>query len=246
MNKKPKIRVLFLAANPDSATRLELGREFNKIRDAIARAQFRAAFQLIPPEFNAQIETISAALISYRPHVVHFAGHGSQSQGLVLEDRNHRTILTEKAELTALLKQLRRDIRLVFLNACYTEEQAQMLKKIFDYTIGSDGLIEDRCAAEFARAFYRHLAEGATVREAFLASQFGIKNCGPVMTKLLKRAGVRDNRSFVDQVTKQLVKGPKSQLRQPSSSQAGIENYGEIGTFINGSTLTINMQQRER
>lgn len=244
---KPRIRVLFLAANPDSATRLELGREFNKIRDAIARAKFRMSFQLIPPEFNAQVETISASLISYRPHVVHFAGHGSKSQGLVLEDKNHRTILTGKAELTALLKKLRGGIRLIFLNACYTEEQSRMLREIFDYTIGSDGLIEDRCAAEFARAFYRHLAEGATVGEAFLASQFGIRNCGPVTTTLLKRPEVRDNESFVDQVCKRLARGPKVQARSGSSGrQTRIENYGEIGTVVTDSTLTINVEQRER
>jgi len=240
--KKPKIRVLFLAANPDSATRLELGREFDKIRDAINSAKYRAAFELIPPKFSAQVESISAALISHRPHVVHFAGHGSHSQGLVLEDRNHRSMLIGPADLTALLKKLRRDIRLIFLNACYTNEHAQLLTEQFDYIIGSDGLIEDRCAAEFAGAFYRHLGEGGTVGEAFLASQVGIKNCGPVTTELLKRPGVRDNEPFVHRVCKPIAR------RRTTRPAAGgghikVENYGEIGTIVNG---TVNVRERER
>jgi hypothetical protein len=244
--RKYKIRVLFLAANPDSRTPLELGREYNKIRDAIAGSKYRAAFELIAPEFSAQLETVSAALIEHRPHVVHFAGHGSQSQGLILEDKNHRHLPIGKAELTKLFKTLRGAVRLVFLNACYSDEQARLLTDVFDYAIGSEGLIEDRCAVDFARAFYRHLALGGTVSQAFLAAQFGIKNCGPVTSDLLKRPGVRDDVPFILQVCKPLAGKPKPKRSALADGQMKVENYGEIGAVVSGSNITVKLQRRER
>jgi hypothetical protein len=245
---KPRIRVLFLAANSNGSTRLELGREFNKIRDAIAGAKHRDAFELIPPEFSAQIETLNAALIKYRPHVVHFAGHGSSSHGLIFEDRDGYSRPAGKPELATLFKGLRGPKRLLFLNACYTKDQGSFLDGVFDYVIGTSGAIEDRCAIEFARNFYKYAAEGATVGEAFLATQFAINNCGMFTSELLKRPGVDDSKSLVAQI----LQPASGKLRSRSQSTGGgrieFNNYGEIGTVLSAtnSRVTVNMERRKR
>lgn len=197
---RQKIKILFLAANPDERTRLELGREFSRIQDALLRSKYRDAFRLLEPEFAARMGNFSSALIKHQPHIVHFCGHGSANQGIVFEGEDRYSRPAGKQELTALFEELNRNARLVFLNACHTKEQAEILGRLFDYTIGANGLILDTDAGKFAGWFYRALADGATVKGAVQAAKSALDNRVSEICELLTREGTDDSEPFISQV----------------------------------------------
>lgn len=69
--------------------------------------------------------------------------------------------------LTALFATLKDNIRLVFLNACYSRDQAQALITSIDCVIGMKDSIYDDAATVFASSFYRAIGFGRSIREAF-------------------------------------------------------------------------------
>lgn len=240
-HKKPKIKILFLAANPEDRTGLELGREYRRIRDALRRGEYRDSFRLLPPELSARIEDLTAALTVHRPHVVHFCGHGSSGRGIAFEREDGYSRPADRQELTTLFETLNRGARLVFLNACHTKEQAEELSRIFDYNIGTNGLIPDSEAAKFADYFYRALADGATVEGAFRSAHAAIDGRLSGVSDLSKRKGVDDSKPFIYQVLGRRAVGPphgtetpRKKPSQPSSSVANatVTEGSTVGTLI--------------
>ena len=103
----------------------------------------------------------------YRPHIVHFSGHGSKGQKLILGGKPGRGKQIDRQGLVKVLSLYRRHLRLVFLNACFTRTQALPLSAVIDYSIGASKPIGDKAGVAFAGAFYRALAFGNSVKEAF-------------------------------------------------------------------------------
>ena len=62
---------------------------------------------------------------------------------------------------------LKGNIRLVFLNACYSREQALALVETIDCVIGMKESIGDDAAIAFASSFYRAVGFGCSLQEAF-------------------------------------------------------------------------------
>ena len=58
-------------------------------------------------------------------------------------------------------------MRLVVLNACYSEAQARALSHHVDAVIGMTRAIEDSTAIAFAESFYSALADGRNLETAF-------------------------------------------------------------------------------
>ncbi len=105
-------------------------------------------------------------LNQHRPHIVHFSGHGSHA-GLSLAGDNGQARLVTTRALTALFATLKDNIRLVFLNACYSREQALALVMSIDCVIGIKNSIHDDTATVFASSFYRAIGFGRSIQEAF-------------------------------------------------------------------------------
>jgi hypothetical protein len=230
---RQRIKILFLAANPGDRTYLKLDREFSAIQEALRPGKYRDRFQLLNPRFAARMENFTSALITHKPHIVHFCGHGSANQGIAFEGKGGNSRLAGKQELTTLFAELNRHARLVFLNACHTREQAEILGRIFDYTIGTNGLILDTDAIEFARWFYRSLADGATVRGAFLSAQSALNNRVSKTSVLSKREKADDSKSFVSQVLKGMR--PPAQL----SGQIFITTVEDNGKVDNINNVQV-------
>jgi hypothetical protein len=97
---------------------------------------------------------------------VHFSGYGSHAGLSLTGDDGQDRLVTTRA-LTALFVTLKDNIRLVFLNACYSREQAQALVASIDCVIGmSEGMYEN-AATIFASSFYRAIGFGRSIQEAF-------------------------------------------------------------------------------
>ena len=60
-----------------------------------------------------------------------------------------------------------RGVRLVVLNSCYSDEQAQSLQISVGTVVGTTREVGDEAARRFSAAFYRTLGDGHTMKEAF-------------------------------------------------------------------------------
>lgn len=161
-----KIKVLFLSANPSNTSRLYLGTEIKEIGDSLYSALHRDSFELIS-EWALTVDSLQKALLRYSPHIVHFSGHGNIQKGIVLNDEYGKAHTVGKQPLTALFRILKDNIRIIVLNACHTEEQADAIGEVIDYTIGMNTTIADKAAVFFSASFYSALGFGRSVREAF-------------------------------------------------------------------------------
>jgi len=189
-----KIKVLFLSANPASTGLLRLDEEAREIRESIARSEYRDSFELILQGVVGPTD-LQETLLRYQPQIVHFSGFGSKEQGIILEDSFGHSKLLSKVALAELFKILKDSIRIVVLNACYSQPQAEELTEIIDYTIGISNVIEDKSAILFSASFYQALAYGRSVKEAFELAQINLElldKSGSGKPVLLMRSGVAD------------------------------------------------------
>ena len=86
-----KIKILVLASNPQGTSQLRLDQEIREIRDALDRGKNREQFILEPRE-AVRVRDLQRSIRREEARIVHFCGHGTGSQGVVLETElgNHR------------------------------------------------------------------------------------------------------------------------------------------------------------
>lgn len=160
------VKVLFLAANPTDAPHLALDEEIRAIQHSLREAEHREQFTLVQ-EWAVRRNDLTGALLRHRPHVVHFSGHSTQGGELVLKDDQGRSRPVPIGFLDQLFSSLRDNIRLVVLNACYSERQARKIAEFIDCVVGMPQAIGDEAARAFSAALYQALGYGRSVRTAF-------------------------------------------------------------------------------
>ncbi len=160
------IRILFLAANPIDTVPLRLDEEMRAIDRAVREAQFRDRFE-IEQQWAVRIGDLQEALLRFRPDIVHFSGHGTDSSEIVLQTESGTGQVVPYDALSRLFAVLRDNIRCVVLNACYSEQQAQAIADHIDCVVGMTNAVGDDAAIGFATAFYRALGYGRDVQTAF-------------------------------------------------------------------------------
>ncbi len=162
---RPKIKALFLAANPRSTNRLAIDEEMHEIEQKLRAAEHRDVL-VFQSAWAVRPDDLLQLLNQHQPHIVHFSGHGS-GEGLSLAGDDGRDRLVTTRALKMLFTTLKDNIRLVVLNACYSREQAQALVEIIDCVIGMKESIHDDTAIAFASSFYRAIGFGRSIQEAF-------------------------------------------------------------------------------
>lgn len=160
------VRILFLAANPAATQRLSLDDEAREIQAKIHAAEHRDDFELIT-QWAVRPDDLLESFNRYRPHVVHFSGHGNESDELILAGDDGQPRPVAKAALARLFRVLGQDVRVVVLNACYSRPQAEVIAEHVDCVVGMQRAINDRAGVRFAASFYRALAFGRSVANAF-------------------------------------------------------------------------------
>jgi hypothetical protein len=115
-----KIKILFLAAEPITASPLRLGEEIREIEQKLRSAPKARSFTLIS-QWSVRPSDLTEILMRYRPTVVHFSGHAEGGR-LLLEDDRGNTYPIEARQLADLLALFCDTIRMVVLNACYSSE----------------------------------------------------------------------------------------------------------------------------
>ena len=158
--------ILFLAANPADTVRLRLDQEVRGIDAALRQADHRDSFEL-EQHWAVRAADLQGLLLRYQPEVVHFSGHGSEAGEIMLEDNTGKARPVSREGLSRLFSVLKDNIRVVVLNACYSEPQAEAIAQHVDCVIGMKDAMGDTAAASFSAAFYQALAYGRSVQTAF-------------------------------------------------------------------------------
>lgn len=160
------VYILFLAANPVDTPRVRLDKEIREIEQRLRESDLRDKF-VIKSHLATRHIDLSQVLLRYKPHIVHFSGHGSEDGALILEDNQGKAHPVSAEVLAKLFRILKDNVRCVVLNACWTTEQARAITQEIDCVVGMSKAIGDEAAISFARGFYQALGFGRNVQEAF-------------------------------------------------------------------------------
>ena len=198
-----KTKILFLAANPTDSNPLALDKESREIEQKIRASDHRDAFELIT-KWGVRTGDLLQYLNQHRAHVIHFSGHGSPTEELILADTNDQSKPVSKAALKQLFTTLKDNIRVVVLNACFSRPQAEAITEVIDCAIGMNKAIGDKAAITFAAAFYQALGFGRSVKEAFDSGKTALMLDGipeENTPQLLVRKGIDANAIFLIKAT---------------------------------------------
>ncbi len=137
-----------------------------EIQEALNRSQKQDQFKL-EPRFAVRTHDLHRALLDTDPQIVHFCGHGSRDEGLVIEDEDGKSKLLSTEALTSLLEKFAEHVECVLLNACYSEVQAKRIVQHIEYVIGMSDALGDTAAIKFAIGFYDALGAGRSIESAY-------------------------------------------------------------------------------
>jgi pSer/pThr/pTyr-binding forkhead associated (FHA) protein len=215
-------RILFVAANPGHTDDLDLDKECDGIERELRSAPHRD-FQLIS-RWAVTVDEMMRHLNELSPTVLHFAGHGiaagphgsgsarasrdvavptdrvADASGIYLLDERGGPQLVTASALLKMIKAAATSVRVVVLNACYSEDQAQALCGAVDCVIGMAGTLDDEAARSFAVGLYRALGHRRSVGNAFeqaVATLAGKALPGQAIPRCRTRDGVDAGNVFL-------------------------------------------------
>lgn len=158
-------KILILSANPKDTARLRLDEEVREIKEGLKLSKQRDQY-IIHQAWAVRLRDLRRALLEYEPHIVHFCGHGEET-GLMVENEQGKATLVSSGALSGLFELFSDSVECVFLNACYSQLQAEAINQHIPYVIGMRQGITDKAAIEFAVGFYDALGAGKSIEEAF-------------------------------------------------------------------------------
>jgi len=177
IKKDGPIKILFLSAHPEDLSRLRLEVEIRNVKDALRKSQYRDRFVILQEE-AVRVSTLTSLLLQHKPDIIHFSGHSSLTNEIILEDESGGSQYVPAEAVGKLFAQFKDTIRLVVLNACYSQLQAKHIIAHIDGVIGMSGAIGDEAAVKFSSVFYEALASGENLQKAFDLGCVNIKLFG--------------------------------------------------------------------
>lgn len=159
-------KILIFSTNPKYTENLGLDKEVREIQKALEKSRNREQFEIFT--FPAMgFEDLRRTLLEHQPTIVHFSGHGSGVEGLALENNSGEIQLVSAESLTKLFGFFQSQIECVFLNACYSRAQAEIIRQHIGYVLGINRDMGDFAAIEFTIRFYDALFAGRSYEECF-------------------------------------------------------------------------------
>ena len=194
------ITFLFLSAQPEMQPRSNLMIEYTYIRQELDVAG-KEGFK-IEQYHNTYFSEIRKQLLLHKPQIVHFSGHGSKTSELIFKNEKGVEEAVPSDALSELFKILGKDIHLVFLNGCYSQEQAEAIAKHVDCVIGMPrSVISEDGAIQFAKSFYSTLGFGRSVQDAFDLAVHDLRYLSipsEVIPQILKKDGIDPSKMFIN------------------------------------------------
>ena len=214
------MKILILASNPRKD--LNLDREIRDLQGVIERSRNRAELE-VKVGLAVRVGDLQDLLFQHQPQIVHFCGHGSGVEGLVLEgeEGDERWV---KAEALAELFRLFPGVRCVLLNACYSEEQANAIVTHIDYVIGMRQTIRDDAAIAFSKGFYRALGHDCSIEQSF---DFG---CNAIQLEISGSSRKKSlERSLVSEQQRQMEVVEAAAIAIPEHDKPVLKKKASLG-----------------
>jgi len=234
-----RIKILFFASNPEDVSKLSLDEEIRAITARIRTAEYRDVFDLIS-RWAIRPADLMQELLENKPTVVHFSGHGSAAGELVLMDDSRGVKKVSSATLAKLFHTLRDNIKVVFLNACYSKIQGQAIAEVIDCVVGMNSSIGDRAAITFAASFYSAISFGRSVKEAFDLGNVSL------MLEGIPEENTPEllHRPEIDPAKLYLV--PKGETDFSKIQRIDTDSQGNLSLQdMNGSSISVNLNDTE-
>lgn len=176
--KAEKLRILMLGASSEGDLRVT--REHTRIRKAVEAAWHRDLVE-IDVRLSATTQDLQEGIAKFRPHVVHFSGHGDE-QLISFEDdvdEFHEGVVVTANAFASACEATDHPPTLIVFNACSSAGTADALVHRFaPLAIGMAGNIDDGDALNYATALYSSIANGQSVRSAHMAGKAAIELAG--------------------------------------------------------------------
>ena len=175
----PPLRILVVVSAPDDQRPLDTEEEIGAIQRALDEAT-RAGRVEVEYLDDATLPAIGDALRRFRPHVLHYTGHGYYDKAkaasfLALEDDDGCTRMAGISDLRPLLRD-DPELRLALLSGCQTAQTSDvdafagvatgLLAEAVPAVLAMQYSILDQSGITLAAAFYAALAGGASPIEA--------------------------------------------------------------------------------
>lgn len=160
------IIVLFLASNPIDQMQLKLDEEARSITEMIRKSKHRDSVKF-ESCWAVRPKDILQALNEFRPAIVHFSGHGSDRDEIILQNPDGIAKTVSKEAIVQTMMASTEGLRLVFFNTCYSRNQAEAVAEHVEAAIGMKTSIGDEAARIFSSQFYSSIGFGLSVKKAF-------------------------------------------------------------------------------
>jgi formylglycine-generating enzyme required for sulfatase activity len=174
--------ILILASNPRRD--LNLDREIRDLKGVVERSRNREDLKV---EIGLAVRPgdLHQLFLDYEPQIVHFCGHGTGDQGLVLENDSGQERPVSTEALSSLFSLFTEQVECVLLNACFSEVQATAIVDHIPYVVGMSQEIRDDAAIAFSTGFYRALGYGRAIAQAY---KFG---CNAIQLQITDKSTTR-------------------------------------------------------
>lgn len=163
-----KISVLFFAADPgsDKSNRLLLDEEARLIGEKIRASAHRDVLEF-HTRWAVRPMDVLQAMNELKPTIVHFSGHGTSTDTLVLQDDQGNAKHVPLGGIVSAMAIGSENLKLVFFNTCHSYNQAKACIQHVAASIGMNRDVDDRAARFFAAQFYSAIGFGHSVDRAF-------------------------------------------------------------------------------
>lgn len=172
-NRAIPLTLLFAGASPRDQEPVRVAKDAQLLQDVTAHIR-ETKLTIGQTIYGATFEKFVSEIVSVRPQIVHFSGHGYPG-GLIFEDNSGYTKLISADSVERFFKGYP-DIKLVFLSACYSVSTSEKLAATKSFAIGYKGLITDQVSQKFISAFYSALAHGEDYLQSYRLAQIIVIN----------------------------------------------------------------------
>ena len=182
---EPPLRLLTAVASPASHPELRVGEELEHLADALQDLADDGLIRVHNLQ-HATLERLDDALVTFKPHLLHFVGHGDfdgDDGVIVLEDEHPpggADPITGR-RLGVLLRNRLDSLRFVFLNSCLGAAASRLnpfggvaqslIRRGVPAVVAMQFPIPDDVAVKLARHFYRYIAAGLPVDAALTSAR---------------------------------------------------------------------------
>ncbi|MBC8999885.1 hypothetical protein IAI51_25490 [Pseudomonas sp. N40(2020)] len=160
-----RITVLFMASDPGT-NKLALDEEARSIGEKLRASEYRDAVNF-QTRWAVRPMDILQAINELHPTIVHFSGHGTSADALVLQDDHGRPKHVSKEGIVSAIAFGSESVKLVFFNTCFSFNQARSSVEKIDAAIGMNREIGDEGARVFSSQFYSSIGFGYSIPKAF-------------------------------------------------------------------------------